>query len=212
MLMTIQGEDVGDVEVSDAGAEGLADAQLQAVRVRCRIRPKPSLNSSNNNHNSNTNLADAQLGHLTRCHLIHNSNNNRTSINSRNHLKTLSSSLFSSTSVGLILTLSSEPCLCIMTDMDHQRVNVADVDSRGAVVLDKDNNSVGLHLHSNSNNLLILNKMIKKNRSLFRDVVDAADLAVDKEVSKDVPHNSAEVDAGDREARNAEVEDHNMKM
>ena len=211
MLMTIQGEDVGDVEVSDAGEEGLADAQLQAVRVRCRIRPKPSLNSSNNNHNSNTNLADALLGLLTRCHLIHSSNNNRTSINSKNHLKTLSNSLFSSTSVELTLTLSNEPCLCIMTGMDHQRVNVADVDSRSAVVLDKDNNSVGLHLHSN-NNLLILNKMIKKNSSLFRDVVDAADLAADKEVSKDVPHNSAEVDAGDREARNAEAADLNMKM
>ena len=124
----------------------------------------------------------------------------------------MSSSLFSSTSVGLTLTLSNEPCLCIMTDMDHQRVNVADVDSRGAVVLDKDNNSVGLHLHSNSNNLLILNKMIKKNRSLFRDVVDAADLAADKVVSRDVLHNSAEVDAGGREARNAEAADHNMKM
>ena len=34
----------------------------------------------------------------------------------------------------------------------------------------------------------------------------------DKEVSKDVPHNSVEVDAGDREARNAEDADLNMKM
>ena len=54
--------------------------------------------------------------------------------------------------------------------------------------------------------------MIKKNKSLYRDVVDAADLAVDKEVSKDVPHNSAEVDAGDREARSVEYTDLNMKM
>ena len=41
-----------------------------------------------------------------------------------------------------------------MIDMDHHRVNVADVDSRSAVVLDKDNNSVGLHLLNNSNNNL----------------------------------------------------------
>ena len=149
MLMTIQGEDVDDVEVRDVGVEGPADTQLQAVR--CRIRPKLSL-SNNNSHNSNTNRADAQLELLTLCHLIHNSNSNRTSINSRNHLKTLSSSLFSS--VGLTLILSSEPCQCTMTDMGHHLVNVVDVDSRGAVVLDKDNNSVGLHLLNNSNLLL----------------------------------------------------------
>ena len=143
MLMTILGEDVVDVEVSDAEAEGHADTQLLAVR--CRIRPKPSHNNKNN-HNSNINHADAQLEFH-----IHSSNSNRTSINNRSHLKTLSSSLFNS--IGKIRTLLNEPCLCTMTDMDHHRVSVEDVVSRGAVVLE-DNNSVGLHLLNNSNLLL----------------------------------------------------------
>ena len=152
--MTIQGEDVVDVEVSDAGAEGLADTQQQ--EVRCRIRPKLSHSLSNNSNNNNlsnsTNRVDAQHVPHTRCHLIHSSSSSRTSINSRNHFKTLSSSLFSS--AGLIHTLSKEPCLCTMTDMDHHLVNVVDVDSRGAVVLDRDNNSTGLHKLNNSNLLL----------------------------------------------------------
>lgn len=54
--------------------------------------------------------------------------------------------------------------------------------------------------------------MIKKNKSLYRDVVDAADLAVDKEVNVDVLNNSAVLDARDREARSAESADPNMKM
>ena len=53
--------------------------------------------------------------------------------------------------------------------------------------------------------------MIKKTtRSPSRDVVDAADLAVDKDV---VREDSREVlDAEDREARNANDVDHYMKM
>ena len=54
--------------------------------------------------------------------------------------------------------------------------------------------------------------MIKKNKSLCRDVVDAADLAVDKEVNVDVLNNSAVPDARDREARSVESIDLNMKM
>lgn len=146
MLMTILDEDVDDVEVSDAEAGGHADTQLLAVRCRIRPKPSPNNNNNNNNHNSNINRADAQL----ELH-IHSSNSNRTSINNRSHLKTLSSSLFSS--IGKIRTLSNEPCLCTMTDMDHHRVSVVDVVSRGAVVLE-DNNSVGLHLLNNSNLLL----------------------------------------------------------
>ena len=53
--------------------------------------------------------------------------------------------------------------------------------------------------------------MIKKtNRSPSRDVVDAADLAVDKDVVRE--DSNEVVDAEDREARNANAVDHYMKM
>ena len=52
----------------------------------------------------------------------------------------------------------------------------------------------------------------KKTRSLCRDVVDVADLAVDKVVREDDLHSSEVVDAGGREARNAEAADPYMKM
>ena len=53
--------------------------------------------------------------------------------------------------------------------------------------------------------------MIKKTtRSPSRDVVDAADLAVDKDVVRE--DSNEVVEEGDREARNANAEDHYMKM
>ena len=109
------------------------------------------------------------------------------------------------------LTLLNTLCPCTTTDMDHHRVNVADADSRSAVVLDRDNSSGGPHSFSS---LLLKIKKLKRSKNSCKDVVDAADLAVVKEVREDNLLNAVQV-VGDSEARNAvqaEAADPNTKM